>query len=178
MVGMTTTHESTVHQSTTPPDAVTGGSPLTQRRTEVAQAVAIYLVSGDVPVHPTNRWITAELSHLAAAVRTHAERPDTPLVPGDAARYLVALVRSEISDPVCDWLADPTVLVRALAELAPDNLSFEPLFLLAWCELRDGNPAAADEALARLRAVDSSYLRTRGERNSRWIAGLPADAKG
>lgn len=180
MVGMTTTHESTVHQSTTPPDAVTGGSPLTQRRTEVADAVAFYLVSGDVPVHPTNRWITAELSHLAAAVSTHAERPDTPLVPGDAARYLVALVRSEISDPVCDWLADgvadPTVLVRALAELAPDNLSFEPLFLLAWCELRDGNPAAADEALARLRAVDSSYLRTRGERNSRWIAGLPADA--
>jgi len=33
-------------------------------------------------------------------------------------------------------------------------------------------------ALAWLRAVDPSYLRTRGERNSRWIAGLPADAKG
>jgi len=180
MVGMTTTHESTVHQSTTPPDTVTGGSPLTQRRTEVAQAVAIYLVSGDVPVHPTNRWITAELSHLAAAVRTHAERPDTPLVPGDAARYLVALVRSEISDPVCDWLADgvadPTVLVRALAELAPDNLVSEPLSMLVWCEYCDGSPAASDQALARLQAVDPSYSRTRGERNSRWIAGLPADA--
>jgi len=182
MVGMTTTHESTVHQSTTPPDTVTGGSPLTQRRTEVAQAVAIYLVSGQVPVYPDTRWITAELSHLAASVRTNGQRPDTPLAPADAARCLVALMRSEVSDPVCDWLADgvadPTVLVRALAELAPDNLSFEPLFLLAWCELRDGNSAAADEALARLRAVDSSYLRTRGERNSRWIAGLPADAKG
>lgn len=176
---MTTTHESKVILHAPP---VTTVFPLRQRRTEVAQAVAIYLVSGDVPVHPTNRWITAELSHLAAAVRTHAQRPDTPLVPADAARCLVALVRSEISDPVCDWLADgvadPTVLVRALAELAPDNLSFEPLFLLAWCELRDGNPAAADEALARLRAVHPSYLRTRGGRNSRWIAGLPADAKG
>ncbi len=142
--------------------------------------MAFYLVSGNVPVHPTNRWIAAELAHLGAAVRTHAQRPDTLLVPADAARYLVALVRSEISDPVCDWLADgvadPTVLVRALAELAPDNLVSEPLFLLMWCEYRDGNPAAADEALARLRAVDSSYLRTRGERNSRWIAGLPADA--
>jgi hypothetical protein len=180
MVGMTTTRESTVHQSTTPPDTVTGGSPLTQRRTEVADAVAFYLVSGQVPVHPSGRWLTTERLYLASAVCTHAERPDTPLQPADAARLLVAFMRSEISDPVCDWLADgiadPTVLVRALAELAPDNLSFEPLFLLAWCELRDGNPTAADEALARLRAVDSSYLRTRGERNSRWIAGLPADA--
>ncbi len=177
MVGMTTTHESKVAVHAAP---VTTVCPLTQRRTEVAQAVAIYLVSGDVPVHPTNRWITAELSHLGAAVRTHGQRPDTPLAPADAARYLVALVRSEISDPVCDWLADgvldPTVLVRVLAELAPEHLVSEPLFLLAWCEYRDGNPAAADQALARLREVDPSYLRTRGERNSRWIAGLPADA--
>lgn len=180
MVGMTTTHESTVHPSTTPPDTITGQSSLTQRRTEVADAVAFYLVSGQVPVHPSGRWLTAERLYLAAAVCTHAERPDTPLPPADAARLLVGLMRREISDPVCDWLADgildPTVLVRALAELAPDNLSFEPLFLLAWCELRDGNPTAADAALARLRAVDLSYLRTRGERNSRWIAGLPADA--
>jgi len=66
--------------------------------------------------------------------------------------------------------------VRVLAELAPEHLVSEPLFLLAWCEYRDGNPAAADQALARLREVDPSYLRTRGERNSRWIAGLPADA--
>jgi len=179
MVGMTTTHEPKVTLHAAP---VTTVCPLTQRRTKVAQAVSIYLVSGDVPVHPTNRWIAAELSHLGAAVRTHGQRPDTPLAPADAARYLVALMRSEISDPVCDWLADgvldPTVLVRALAELAPDNLVFEPLFLLAWCELRDGNPAAADEALARLRAVDPSYLRTRGERNSRWITGSPEDAKG
>ncbi len=178
MVGMTTTHEPKVAVHAAP---VTTVCPLTQRRTKVAQAVSIYLVSGDVPVHPTNRWITAELNHLAAAVRTHGQRPDTPLAPADAARCLVALMRSEISDPVCDWLADgvadPTELVRALAELAPDNLSFEPLFLLAWCELRDGNPAAADEALARLRAVDPSYLQSRDERSSRWITGLPADAK-
>jgi len=75
-------------------------------------------------------------------VCTHAERPDTPLQPADAAQLLVALMRSEISNPVCDWLADgvldPTVLVRALAELAPDNVVLEPLVLLAWCELRDG----------------------------------------
>lgn len=120
MVGMTTTHEPKVTLHAAP---VTTVCPLTQRRAEVAQAVAIYLVSGDVPVHPTNSWIAAELSHLAAAVCTHAERPDTPLAPADAARYLVALVRSEISDPVCDWwadgVADPTVLVGALAELAP-----------------------------------------------------------
>jgi len=160
----------------------TGHDPLTQRRTEVAQAVAIYLVSGDVPVHPTNRWIAAELSHLVAAVRTHGQRADTPLAPADAARCLVALTRAEISDPVCDWLADgvldPTVLVRALVELASDNLVSEPLFMLVWCEYRDGDPDAAQVALARLRAVDPNYLRTRGERYSRWIAGLPADAKG
>jgi len=91
-------------------------------------------------------------------------------------------VRSEISDPVCDWLADgvadPTVLVRELAELAPENLVSEPLSMLVWCEYCDGNSAAARAALDRLRAVDSSYLQTRDERNSRWITGLPADAKG
>ncbi len=177
MVGMTTTHEPKVTLHAAP---VTTVCPLTQRRTEVAQAVAIYLVSGDVPVHPSTHWIAAELTHLVAAMRTHAQRPGTPLPPADAARCLVALMRSEISDPVCDWLADgvldPTVLVRVLAELAPEHLVSEPLFLLAWCEYRDGNPAAADQALARLREVDPSYLRTRGERNSRWIAGLPADA--
>jgi len=51
----------------TPPATITGRSPLEQRRNEVADAVALHLVSGQVPVHPTTRWISTELGSWSRA---------------------------------------------------------------------------------------------------------------